>query len=283
MARSAATTSRWCRSRWRLQRRPWRTRRPTSAATMSSHSRSATGGMGRLPRPASGRFLFQPRQASAREDRCRAGPCGGDREGEAGRGRARSSCRRRRAEGCADQGCGRCEGRRAGAACRPEGKGAGAAAGGRRRAAARQPRRRGPERCAGQHGEPRRDQRCVPDAGDHAGRSQPLGPDRARPRRLFLGPGRRQLEHVLAAVAVAVQPLCRHQARRESGEHRCARYGQVEAVARLPAGLRARLQGRRRQVHQDRLRRRLCAERRQRMREEARRQADGFQTCDLAA
>ncbi|MGY4500004.1 putative caspase-like protein [Bradyrhizobium sp. GM24.11] len=42
--------------------------------------------VGSLPGSASGWFLCEPRQASARQDPGRAGSCGRNREGEAGRG-----------------------------------------------------------------------------------------------------------------------------------------------------------------------------------------------------
>ena len=77
---------------------------------------------------------------------------------------------------------------------------------------------------------------------------------RTAPRRLPQRGGRRQLEHDFAAFADAVQPLRRDQIRHQGGLDRRARYHQAEDVAGLPAGLRARLQGRWRPLHQDHLR-----------------------------
>jgi hypothetical protein len=64
------------------------------------------GSMGCLPRRALRWFLCEACQTSNREDRCRTGPRRGDREGEAGRGRARSPRRPRCAEGRPGQSCG---------------------------------------------------------------------------------------------------------------------------------------------------------------------------------
>ena len=56
---------------------------------------------------------------------------------------------------------------------------------------------------------------------------------------------------------------CRNQIRRQAGQPRCARRDQAEIVAGLPAGLRARLQGRRRPLQQDLLRGGFVPQRRQ--------------------
>ena len=74
---------------------------------------------------------------------------------------------------------------------------------------------------------------------------------------------RRQLEQRLAAFADAVQPLCRNQARHQGRQRRYARHDQAEVVAGVPAGLRTRLPGRWRALHQDHLRRGLVPQRRQ--------------------
>ncbi len=65
---------------------------------------------------------------------------------------------------------------------------------------------------------------------------------------------RRRLGCILAALAVAVQPQRRHEARRQDGERGHARCDQAKIVACLPPGLRSRIQGRRRPLYEDRLR-----------------------------
>ena len=96
----------------------------------------------------------------------------------------------------------------------------------------------------GQGGERGRPQRRTA-----ASRRHQIGADRTAPRRLPDRRRRWQLERGLAAFADAVQPLCRNQARHQARQRRRARCDQAEGVAGLSAGLRARLQGRRRALH----------------------------------
>ena len=96
-----------------------------------------------------------------------------------------------------------------------------------------------------------------------AGRCHQIGAGRVASRRLPLRGGRWRLERGVAALAVAVQPLRGNEIRRQGRLQRGAGRDQAEIVAGLPAGLRARLQGRRRSLRQDRLRRRLVPQRRQ--------------------
>ena len=81
--------------------------------------------------------------------------------------------------------------------------------------------------------------------GVSADRGDEISGDRAAPRRLPQGGSRRQLDHDVAALAHLVQPLCQDQARHQAGLDRRARHHQAEDGAGVPAGLRARLQGRR--------------------------------------
>jgi hypothetical protein len=83
----------------------------------------------------------------------------------------------------------------------------------------------------------------------------------AAPRRLPDRQRRRRLERSFAALADAVQPLRRYQTRREARQRRRARCDQAEIIAGLSAGVRARLQGRWRQLQQDRVRRGLIPQR----------------------
>ena len=94
-------------------------------------------------------------------------------------------------------------------------------------------------------------------------RHQQVGADRIAPRRLLQRQCRRRLGFGLAAFVVAVQPQRRHEARRQDRQCRYAGCDQAEVDAGLPAGLRARLQGRRRSLQQDRLRRGFVRELRQ--------------------
>ena len=96
-----------------------------------------------------------------------------------------------------------------------------------------------------------------------AARRHQVGAVGTAPRRLPDRQRRRHLEQRLAALADAVQPLCRHEARYQGRQRRYARYHQAEIVPRMPAGLRARLPGRWRPLHQDRLCRGLVPQRRQ--------------------
>ena len=106
-------------------------------------------------------------------------------------------------------------------------------------------------------------ERCRPRRRAAAGRRHQVGAGRTAPRRLPDRQRRRQLEQRLAAVADAVQPLRRNQARHQGRQRRYARYDQAEVVAGVPAGLRARLPGRWRPLHQDHLCRGLVPQRRQ--------------------
>ena len=75
------------------------------------------------------------------------------------------------------------------------------------------------------------------------------------------GDRRRQLEHHVAALADPVQSLRQDQVRHQACLDRCARCDQDQDVARVSGGLRAWLQGRRRQLREDHLRRRLVPQR----------------------
>ncbi len=99
--------------------------------------------------------------------------------------------------------------------------------------------------------------------GAATGRTDKIGADRVAPRRLSHRRNRRRMERGVAAFAGAVQRARGNQIRRQAGKPRCARCDQAEAGAGLSADLRARLQGGRRPLQQDRLRGRLLPQRRQ--------------------
>lgn len=90
---------------------------------------------------------------------------------------------------------------------------------------------------------------------------------RVAPRRLFHRLNRGNLEQRCAAIAWAFQQICRHHARYQGSQPRHARCGARKAQARLPAGVRSRLQGGGRHLHADHLQGRLRAWQQQRMRE----------------
>ena len=119
------------------------------------------------------------------------------------------------------------------------------------------------------------DKPCLPERRAAAGRVDQIGAGRVAPRRLSHRRRRWRMERGVATFAGTVQQERRNQIRRQAGESRRARCHQAEAFAGLPADLRARLQGRRRPVQQDRLRGRLGSQRRQRVREAAGENADG--------
>ena len=87
-----------------------------------------------------------------------------------------------------------------------------------------------------------------------AGRPHKIGAGRVAPRRLSHRFGRWRMERGVATLDGAVQPACRNQIRCQARKPRCAGCDQAEIVAGLPAGLRARLQGRWRPLQQDLLR-----------------------------
>ena len=86
-------------------------------------------------------------------------------------------------------------------------------------------------------------------------RRHQIGADRVAPGRLSHRARRWRMERGVAALADAVQPQCRHQARRQARQPRHARCDQAQARPGLSAGLRARLQGRWRPLQQI-----VCAE-----------------------
>ena len=115
---------------------------------------------------------------------------------------------------------------------------------------------------------------CKQDHADAAG-AQSLAADGTAPRRL---PDRcrwRRMDRGLAPIAGAVQQPCRHEARSQAREHRCARRGEKQTGAHLPADLRARLPRQWRALREDRLPSGIRGRRRQHLREDRAEQACG--------
>ena len=85
----------------------------------------------------------------------------------------------------------------------------------------------------------------------------------------------RRMDRGLAPIAGAVQPPCRHEARSQAREHRCARRGEKQTGAHLPADLRARLPRQWGALREDRLPSGIRGRRRQHLREDRAEQACG--------
>ena len=258
MVRSVATTWRWCRSSPR-RRRPHR-RPPQSPGRGAPGLRTGAAGRQqgrdeRLPRAAPGRVLCQSRQDRACQDGRRGSPRRGSREGA---GPPNRSGARLAAE--AAQNAPSLKGRR-GRKGRPSRRGWPPNKPIRRRCSRTDlPQRKSwlPVPPMTANPQPlsvlrprRRPQGNAPATnlaaltpGRRPGRYHQIGADRVAPGRLPLRARRWPMERGVAALADAVQPQCRHQARRQAGKPRHARCNQAQAGPGLSAGLRARLQGR---------------------------------------